>query len=86
MGIITCFTHLNMSHPSRVRELKRPVTDIGRITLQSHPSRVRELKLIGEQTEGVKAMSHPSRVRELKLRYLMLRRKGSLTVAPLPGA
>ena len=62
-----------LSHPSRVRELKRQELSRRDIADLSHPSRVRELKLSksGEylQTEAV---SHPSRVRELKLRWLVL--------------
>ncbi len=33
-----------MSHPSRVRELKRLLSAMSNMTLKSHPSRVRELK------------------------------------------
>ena len=64
-----------MSHPSRVRELKREVFRRIQIApILSHPSRVRELKHLGTgKAEGV-FVSHPSRVRELKhskARYLL---------------
>ena len=36
-----------MSHPSRVRELKHPLDQMGLPGGGSHPSRVRELKLFG---------------------------------------
>ena len=57
----------NRSHPSRVRELKRPARLWCVLRLVSHPSRVRELKRsYFPAIRSSEPSSHPSRVRELK--------------------
>ena len=62
---------LGVSHPSRVRELKRPPLPSTYRAQASHPSRVRELKqAYAEVLHTLTVKSHPSRVRELKHRCI----------------
>ena len=75
-----------LSHPSRVRGLKRTSEEFYDSRELSHPSRVRGLKLtLTERERRVSAGSHPSRVRGLKLLERMLMVSIS-DVAPFTGA
>ena len=74
-----------MSHPSRVRELKLHAAALRLGQGESHPSRVRELKHLPlRPLKGVRK-SHPSRVRELKHEEAYTSKCDAL-VAPLAGA
>ena len=74
-----------MSHPSRVRELKLIGIDHHPLIAPSHPSWVRELKPRCALLDQPASSSHPSWVRELKL-DLLLSRLQCGDVAPLVGA